>query len=102
MVTHPVEEGGPQTKINMREMGKGRYVTFPNTPLQRVCGGGNENQSFISKALKQSKSPIGTQSTQSCKVKASYAPSPHGAVQTRGITGSTGTTALQEAAHEFS
>lgn len=76
VVPHPVGEGEPQTKINMREMGKGRHVTFPNTPLQRVCGGGNENRSF---------------QKQKSKVKAPQAPNPHNPPMQRGVTRSTGT-----------
>lgn len=45
-------------------MGKGRYVTFPNTPLQRACGGGNENQPFQRQKskLRPPQAPASTQS----------------------------------------
>lgn len=71
MVTHPVGEGGPQAKINRRGMGMGCYVTFPNTPLQRACGGGNENQSFQRQKSKL-KPPQAPTSTQSCAEEGSH------------------------------
>lgn len=71
VVTHPVGEGGAQAKINMREMGKGRYATFPNTPLQRACGRGNENQSFQKQKSKR-KTPQAPTSTQSCAEEGSH------------------------------
>lgn len=71
VITHPVGEGGAQAKINMREMRKGHYVTFLNTPLQRACGGGNENQSF-QKQKSKIKTPPAPTSTQKCAEEGSH------------------------------
>lgn len=51
VVAHPVGEGGAQAKINRREMGKGRYVTFPNTPLQSRLEEEMRNSPFKSKRV---------------------------------------------------
>lgn len=66
VVTHPVGEGGAQAKINRRRMGKSPSVTFPNTPRQRACGGGNEKQSFRKQESKLN-TPQAPTSTRSCE-----------------------------------